>query len=643
MKRITGVFIIGVLLVTVAIFSPLIIREFPTPDITFQPISHTILPPFDYHVKKDNEAIKANADAALKGVYQVGTPSVDFPAITADLTSLWHDRSLASSNSHELYIHSLFIVWDLFFAHQQTKDAAYLAKAKEIITSWITHNNRWRPTTSTYIWNDHAVSERTIALLYFWDYITDLGQSDTEFDHLMNRYLRQTTAYLVNPQNYIIHHNHGIFEDIALLLLSYHMSSTQDAEKYAAISQRRFEQQIDFAFSEHAIHLENSPGYHFVVTDLAQFFIDVAHIRNIAIPQIQAKVAIAQQNKGLLLMPDGTLPPVGDTNPDDKIADVSRLTNMVLADSLAGYFIASLEDQYLLARSTSISQVHLHDDPLSFIYAVPEGILIDETGFLSYENTPSRTYTKTYQAHNGIYPSGQGTDYTRQAFIRSYGHTYASATATLQMQTRFGPIVRQLIINDASDELIVLDTPKNTSIPEWISHIQLSNALDSITQIDSTLVQVTMNKSSWFISSSSPMQLVTAQQNPLLGWKAETLGTLHPATTIVRTLANNQTSWLRITNAMPQTQTPDFGNEISQTVYQRAEAVSIRKKTLWGTQYARRVEIWQKLMALLGLSLAGILALFAIPLLRRFCFWVAFLPNIAALGAVLYVILRHIN
>ncbi|MCD6181053.1 MAG: heparinase II/III family protein [Candidatus Cloacimonetes bacterium] len=648
MRKIVLMFLVGIFSVGVLICGPLFFRELRFSSMGFQQIAFESLPSFDFHVKKDTTSILQNAEAALNGIYTFATPSITFPAIDTPLKQIWHERSLASSNTHELYIHSLSILWDLYYAHQITGEDVYLDTALNITASWIKENNRWRPTTNIFIWGDHSTAERTIAILYLWDYAKSVGFSTASYDGLISAYCNQATHYLSNPQNYITQHNHGIFEDIALLLLSYHMQPEEAATRYSTLAVSRFQKQIKFAFSENSLHLENSPGYHFVVTNIATFFTELAQ-KKIDLPARTLRtIKEAQKLKGILLMPDGNLPPIGDTNTDDNIGSTPRIYPTIFADSLAGCLIVSTADQYIYARSKGISKTHSHDDALSFIYAVQDGLIITETGFLSYENTPERLYTKSYLAHNGVFPQ-TFEPFEKSAFIRSTGSGDSVYYAQLELRSDFGTFDRQFILDDSADKLTVVDSPAQTSSDEWTMLFQLSNQLTALTQIDSFNIRFRLEDQKYHIASNTPVELITAQQEPKIGWKAKTLEKLHPAITILKKVKKDNVSLLvispeSITSSHQSIIYNDIGSmNLKPVAYQRGNSLPQRPKILWGTQSARRVYIFLMVSVFLVISLLGILALFAIKSLRNVLPKIALIPNVIAILAILYLIFRHIN
>ncbi|MCF7813687.1 MAG: heparinase II/III family protein [Candidatus Cloacimonetes bacterium] len=646
MRKVCLIYLIGLLIILVSLFGPLVYREFPKKKFSIIYYDYKKLPNFDFHVQKEKDIIIRNANAALKNIYYVGTPSVNFPPIKEKLETIWHNRNIASSNSHELYIHSLFIVWDLYYAYQFTSNEEYIEKGKDIISSWISNNNRWRPTKNPYIWNDHSTSERTILILYFWDYIKNKNFSDSRFDKSIENYCNQAAKYLANPQNYIYFHNHGIFEDIALLLISYHILDDKKAAFYENLSKKRFMEQIEYAFSDNSIHLENSPGYHFVVTDLAQFYLDLAGEKTELTNSLKNIIIAAQKMKALLLMPDGTLPPIGDTNPDDKIEGTNLLSDLMIADSLAGCFIVSTSDQYLLARSTGISKVHSHDDPLSFVYYNEGALIIDDTGFLNYKGNTEQRYTKSYLAHNGVFPSLENPNFDKQAFIRKIGIKESIYACNLEMQTQYGTIQRTFVVDGIKNRLEVIDLPFNTERDRWVSTFLLNNQLNSIDQIDSLNIKVTFNDEIYLISSNNSMQLVSAKSKPKIGWRARTLDKLYPATTIVKEIYNNETSRLTIQNyknMLSNDSLDSVVNNINLENYQRADSIHQRSKILWGTQYHRRIYLFTILLVLLLVSFLFSFLLYNLKLLKRYTLIFSISANFIAILAVLYVVVRHVN
>src|SRR5699024_9056332 len=108
-------------------------------------------------------------------------------------------------------------------------------------------------------WNEHAVAERIINIIYFQENSTKKMKSKK-----YNLILQKHLEFLYSSKNYK-KNNHGLMMDRSLLIGSYYIRN--DLYKERAID--RFNIFIYRDFSTSGIHLENSPEYHTLALKIA--------------------------------------------------------------------------------------------------------------------------------------------------------------------------------------------------------------------------------------------------------------------------------------------------------------------------------------------------------------------------------------
>jgi hypothetical protein len=171
--------------------------------------------------------------------------------------------------------------------------------------------------------------------------------------------------------------------------------------------------------------------------------------------------------------------------------------------------------------------------------------------------------------------------------------------------------------------------------------------LKEITQKDSFTIDVKLKDEAFRITSTTPMQIISAQKNPQIGWQAETLDKLYPSKTIIKKISNNEYSILKIA---PKPQGISRYNDIANAIshpnskkYQKADIIKLRPKAMRGTQYWRRIFFFIRFSIFWVVSFFVTAILSKIKKLRKYIYIIALLPNIAAISATLYLVLSHVN
>lgn len=312
-------------------------------------------------------------------------------------------NNVYKNTTHEYLAQSLGILYDLIITHQKSKDIRFLKKGYEIIGNWAENNTRFDIFQSPLMWNDHVASNRIIAILLFNDYSTQYIKPKDTQQKIINKILKDSILYLASPYNYKQKHNHGIFQDFALLISSEYLLDKEKQKVYSTIALDRFAQQVRDTYDDKGVHLENSPGYHLAITDLLNNFVLYAKKLNLTIDsKTLNKVKLANENKYFFVLNNGNVPPVGDST-YGSYDDFNQQDDQVMISQDAGYVIFKDKTYYLLMRTQSISNVHAHQDQLSFIYEVQKDLIISEPGFLDYSSSMENIFVHSPKAHNTVY------------------------------------------------------------------------------------------------------------------------------------------------------------------------------------------------------------------------------------------------
>jgi len=502
---------------------------------------------FDYYVKmqrRNDDNVLVRANNSLEDIYQFN----DFPPISTPIDKIWNLDEKFKNNSHELYAHSLTILWDLIIAHQKTQNDLFLVKGKEIILSWIKENHRINPMKSRYAWNDHSTATRTINILLFIDYYNMFYEVDGKLTDDINKYCSDALYFLSNPLNYTYRHNHGIFQDIALLFLSKHMSKKSLSSKYIQTAIKRFEKQIITTISPKGIHLENSAGYNFVISNQIQTFLTFLGNNEYLTDEVLERIRLLEENKSAFIFPNNELVPVGDTHRHKFYYDIKIDSNLCLYDTLAGYGIfRNKEKEYLLIRSNGILPNHLHQDCFSFVYYTNDNIIITDTGFLDYSSSIERQFSKSVQAHNSILPTILLDKFNIQAkcLFKSYTKNDNYYYSELLGEIEQYPVKREFLLNNEK-YLLIVDSLFQEYPEDWIRIFNLSEYVKEVNAISDTVIEIKMINGDiyFFTSYKNPLGIVKGSNSPKIGWLAEPLRHLEPSYAIIQRNTKRKTKLL---------------------------------------------------------------------------------------------------
>jgi len=472
------------------------------------------------------------------------------------------------NNSHELQVQSLEILYDLIVAHKSNQNDLYLKKGIEIIKSWINNNTRFSPFQSIMLWNDHATSNRITAILIFYDYATQhILFSENEIS-LINDITKKSIAYLASEYNYTKNHNHGIFEDLALLICSIHLSDDALKKKYSEIAIKRFSSQIIGTYDSSGVHLENSPGYHIVITELINQFIHLVELYHLSLDSEIIKIVdYANKNKFYFVLNNGRYPPVGDT--PYKICDyfIKKTDNPVLISQDGGFVVYKENEFYLLIRTQSILENHAHDDQLSFIYEVNNDLIISEAGFLDYTNSENNKFVHSEVAHNKI----NFEDRKKRSLFYFSNTLNNNEIFYCKVISQEGNISREFLLDKKLKILFVNDTINNILKP-CNEILNFGIDIKDIKKISNLLNIIMANGNNYYTASFLSNDLIYSEiyfgsQKPRYGWHAKEFSGLEPSYTIVTSLPlQEKLNFIRVVAEMPVKTLLKVGDKINLTL-----------------------------------------------------------------------------
>jgi hypothetical protein len=203
-------------------------------------------------------------------------------------------------------------------AYRESGDRRFLRRARQTVLAWADFQaDQWLPVG--LLWNDHAVAARLFVLADFW-------QAAREYPDLLSEDQAAAVLELVirdirmtaRPAHYNPRTNHGIIQDLALWHAALAFPGLEAGRRAAQVAYERFAGHLPYYLSREGAVLEHSAGYHRVGLSLVgrAFRYMTLHgqaVREGWLERYQAGIRFYR----LLKRPDGTLPRIGDTHPED--------------------------------------------------------------------------------------------------------------------------------------------------------------------------------------------------------------------------------------------------------------------------------------------------------------------------------------
>lgn len=375
-----------------------------------------------------------------KTIYLADEISQGYMYVLADLSEAplfedgcidWNIQFSKSPNTYQLFFQSLDMISILSKAYLIVGDKNYLFQAKKILKNWVDFECCIESKNNTMVWNDHGTAMRVRNIIYYVLVMVNANAlSKFEIIELKNL-IERHALYLTDDRRYSYNHNHGIFQDQALLFCGYILNN-DNSEVYIKHAKERLRTQIKYALNSEKVHVENSSSYHVgilsVFVEILEFLIQFNRDDSI---QLKNDIAESAEFLSWLCKPNGLLANTGDSfsSKEKKKIDssVSKFGNdhylwaatlgneghaqsqQSIVYPVSGYYfykanqINSVADNtWKLFKAGYSSATHKHADDLSFLlYSKGHDILVD-TGMYNYMPGGHRDYFISPCAHNTI-------------------------------------------------------------------------------------------------------------------------------------------------------------------------------------------------------------------------------------------------
>lgn len=393
--------------------------------------------PYTYERLTDDQAVTF-ADQTLNGDWYI--PTAPHRIRVDDVESFDWERDVpdVDSKSFRFQLHYWTTVNQLTRAYRQTGRLDYLAYAERVVLSWTKRYPVMRADRVAY--NEHGTAVRVFHLLSFWDAYrkTELHRDPGLTERILS-VVYDHAVLLASPTFYRMRHNHGLFQDMALLAIAETFPEFDKSEDWARIARARLDDQLETSLSEDGTHLEHSPGYHVYVYHTLARFSEWAGLNGILLPRRFETIRHMPAQLAYFVKPNRTLPIFGDTSghirPFDMVPDTRDFPGLAYAlsggteGSQPTELVKRLGTQYAIMReywahpkrvfsdATHITMTagyngyaHKHADDLSLeLYGLGRDFIV-ETGRYGYTDRTERTQALRVAAHNTVHRLGEELD-----------------------------------------------------------------------------------------------------------------------------------------------------------------------------------------------------------------------------------------
>ena len=329
-------------------------------------------------------------------------------------------------------IQSFRLLFGLIDAYRSTGKTEYAQRFCDYMESWLDGYPDVPVEEDSELWNDFSVSRRTqvfsIARIVLDQMI------DNELLQKMEDHLAQCAQILSSEYYYKSKHNHGMYQDLGLLLyldaFGYQVGNEASLRELAI---ERLWAYFDFSILDSGCHTEHSPAYHNDIMTTVNWCAEYFALYDD--PAVDEFMRIRQNMEKFyfdLVMPDFTWPALGDSYStileQPYLEDDPRYKWIISRGSEGappsksfivyddgGYAImrsawedAPEEATYCLLTAATHSAAHKHQDDLNFIL-YHKGQLFTEAGKRNYTyDDPMTIYAYSSYAHNVLFVDNQG-------------------------------------------------------------------------------------------------------------------------------------------------------------------------------------------------------------------------------------------
>lgn len=325
--------------------------------------------------------------------------------------------------------HGWFFLRYLNAAHSQLTEeerTSVISKVNQLLEVWRDVSNE----PSSMAFHDETTAQRAINFaVYLHTFSSSMSAEDQS---AVLALLNDDADRLQDPSFYAGLNNHGMFQNIALLVLFNFWELPLEVEDLAI---RRLRDYFDHSFTADGIHIENNPSYHLMVSTYLRKFSEYVDERGLEAvgDHLHCLLGKADLYAAHALNPAGFFPPISDTSHHSVTAQRARSIfdtgyleyaasngrqgkqppTLDFVAERSGYAVCrsdwSQDGTQLFFSAAYNDDYHKHSDELSvYLYAKGREIL-REAGPNGYQySDPLTKYAFSSAAHNTLLVDGEG-------------------------------------------------------------------------------------------------------------------------------------------------------------------------------------------------------------------------------------------
>ncbi len=347
----------------------------------------------------------------------------------------------------------------------------HLNESLNLAMKWIDRDYLSISQEYKYAWYDHAVADRCIVLvdLYTsgWDLLTKKQKillSGIIISHLQ---LLASPVFYLRNQNYPFH-NHGLFQDLALLV-SCTALSFPGSRNLRRLAEKRMMSQIDNLVSIEGVSVENSAGYHRGLVRILSNILGISDsfLEEDNLNRIQSEIVKMKSFISKFFYPDGSQPAYGDTfnSEGENEWNEKKITN--IGSNIfpaSGYFshrsnIPGVGCTQINLYNSSLSRIHKHFDNLQITFWASGKEVFFDPGLSGYsQDDPATRDCRKAENHNLFCPVGYECEIPEMGpsikIAKNMGGTEIIASSNMFQGIKMN---RSLIINNKPGVFRIID------------------------------------------------------------------------------------------------------------------------------------------------------------------------------------------
>ncbi|MFI6499139.1 heparinase II/III family protein [Nonomuraea typhae] len=367
------------------------------------------------------------------------------------------------NRSWMLNLHTLRWAGSLAAAYERTGEARYLDRALAVAHDWIAANPEGDRETSPWAWAEHPIALRAPVLVCLAAHTRSAPLEDS---------LARHAQLLADPASYRAGHNHGLDQDIGLLVTACHLGRPRLRD----LAIRRMTASAELAIDDQGVLHEQAPRYAVYVHARLGIALEAIAAapgadvpprrRKIAGPDLPSRLsrrrAALEEHIQHATRPDGYLLPIGDGPADARPPAFSPAPAETVRVYDGGYVFGRTAwndpgSAHYSIRFGPGRKLHGHEDHLGVTYYAHGRPILVEAGFHSYEKTPYTTWTRLPEAHNVPVVEGARFRPGTATRLRTARITPRRQSFTLD-DTAYGVSrVREVVVHHGPDVLAVQD------------------------------------------------------------------------------------------------------------------------------------------------------------------------------------------